>query len=322
MKAAVQHEYGPPGDVFTVKDLATPTIKDDEVLVEMRAAGANWADKSMTMGKPYVMRLGYGFRGPRKGIRGTDIAGVVQAVGFGVEDIHVGDEVLGWCPGAFASFAAVPADHLVKKPASLSFEEAAAMPMAGSVALQALRDVAGVEPGDKVLVNGASGGIGSFAVQIAKAMGAEVWGVCSTPNIDLVKSLHADHVVDYTKEDFTEGAERFDVILDMADNRTIAQRRRVLEPGGTLIPNSGEGGPWLGSIGRILKARLMSPFVNHRLKPFLSISKKKDLEELVRLVEDGALRPVVGSTYSMADTGLAIEEAGSGHARGKVVITP
>ncbi len=322
MKAAVQHNYGPPADVFAVEDVATPTIKDDEVLVQMRAAGVNWADNSAATGKPYVMRLGYGLRRPRQGVRGTDIAGVVEAVGSGVEEFHVGDEVLGWCSAAFASLAAVPADHLVEKPASLSFEEAATLPMAGCVALQALRDVAGVEAGDKVLINGASGGIGSFAVQIAKAMGAEVTGVCSTRNVELLKALGVDHVIDYVETDFTEGAERYNVILDMADNRSIAQRRRVLEPGGTLIPNSGVGGPWFGSIGRILRARLMSPFVSHRLMPFLSISKRDDLAELVRLVDLGVIQPVVGKSYAMVDAGAAIEEAGSGHARGKVVVTP
>ena len=322
MKAAVHHQYGVPSEVFSIEDVNTPTMEDDEVLLRMRAAGVNWADQSMTLGKPYVMRLGYGFRHPRRGIRGHDIAGTVIATGFDVTDLHVGDEVFGWGVETFAEFATVKADQLIPKPPFLTFEEAAAMPMAGTVALQALRDVARLEPNEEVLIVGASGGIGSFAVQIAKAMEAHVTGVCSTPNLELVRSLGADRVIDYTKEDFTKLPDRYDAILDQADKHSIGERRKVLEPGGTLIPNSGEGGPLLGSLGRIVKARLMSPFVGHRLRPFLSITKREDLLDLIRLVEAGKLTPIVGKAYSLADTGLAIEHAGSGHARGKVVITP
>jgi NADPH:quinone reductase-like Zn-dependent oxidoreductase len=185
-----------------------------------------------------------------------------------------------------------------------------------------LRDVAGIQPGQKVLVVGASGGIGTFTVQIAKALGAEVTGVCSTANTELVRSLGADYVIDYTKEDFTDSGRRFDMILDMADKHTLAQRRRLLETSGTLIPNSGEGGPWLGSVGRILKARLLSPFVGHRLRPFLSLAKRPDLLALTQLIDRGEIAPVVGETYALADAGAAVAVAGSGHARGKIVVVP
>ncbi|NNC73964.1 MAG: NAD(P)-dependent alcohol dehydrogenase, partial [Acidimicrobiia bacterium] len=224
----------------------------------------------MTIGMPYVMRLGYGLRKPRSGIRGTDLSGVVEKVGGKAGLWQVGDEVLGWGTRTFAEYAAVDEDHLVAKPTSLSFEEAAAIPMAGSVALQAWRDVAKVEAGDHVLVVGASGGIGTFAVQIAKAMGARVTGVCSTPNVELVESLGADHVIDYTERDFTDDARQYDAILDMADKHTLTQRRLALKTGGTLIPNSGEGGRWFGSLGRIFKAWRLSPLVSGRLRPFLS----------------------------------------------------
>lgn len=321
MKAAVQHEYGPPQEVFRLEDVDTPRLKDDEVLVRVHAAGTNWADQSMTIGMPYVMRLGYGLRRPRKGIRGTDVAGIVSEVGKAVTLHKPGDEVFGWCTAAFAECVAVPEDHLIPKPTALSFEAAAGVPLAGCVALQALRDVAKIQPGQAVLVNGASGGIGSFMVQIAKAMGAEVTGVASTRNLDLVRSLGADHVIDYTIEDFTRGKKRYDLIFDIADNRSMAARRRVLTPKGTLIPNSGEGGRWFGSVGRIFRAWMVSPFVAHRLRPFLSMAKREDLLVLSDLIGTGKLTPVVSTTYPLSDTGAAIREAGSGHARGKVIVT-
>jgi len=321
MKAAVHHEYGQPDEVFTIEDVAVPEIDDDEVLVRVRAAGVNWADASMTMGMPRVMRLGYGFRGPRKGIRGTDIAGTVEKVGKDVTQCQPGDEVFGWCTGSFAEFASASEDQLVPKPSGISFEQAAGVALAGCVALQAVRDIAKTQPGDKVLVVGASGGIGSFTVQIAKAYGAEVTGVCSTPNVQLVESMGADHVIDYTKDDFTKSGERYDLILDMADKHSLTDRRRMLTRKGTLIPNSGEGGPWFGSIGRIFKAWIVSPFVSQKLRPFLALAKKEDLLELKELIEAGKVTPIVGKTYSLSDAGAAIREAGSGHARGKIVIT-
>lgn len=321
MKAAVQHAYGSPETVVAVEDVPIPSIGPEEVLLRVRAAGVNWADQSMTLGKPYVMRLGYGLRRPRKGVRGTDVAGTVERVGSSVVGLDPGGEVLGWTTQTFAEYAAAKSEQLVPKPSSMSFEQAAGLPMAGCVALQALRDVAKIEPGQKVLVVGASGGIGSFMVQLAKHFGAEVTGVCSSDNVEFVRSLGADRVIDYTAQDFTESDERFDLIFDIADKASMAARRRLLTQRGTLIPNSGEGGPWLGSLGRIVKARLLSPFVHHRLLPFLSITKKSDLLELTRLVEQGELTPIVGKTYALSDAGLAIGLAGSGHARGKVIVT-
>lgn len=322
MKAAVQYEYGDPEVVVAVEDVPDPAVGDGEVLVRVRAAGVNWADRSMTVGVPLVMRFGYGLRGPRRRVRGTDVAGTVERIGRNVHDLTPGDDVYGWGVSTFAEYAVIPAGQLVSKPASITFEQAGGIAMAGCVALQAWRDVAEIGAGDRVLVVGASGGIGTFAVQIGRAMGAHVTGVCSTPNLELVRSLGADRVIDYTVEDFTSGGERYDAILDMADTHTLDARRGALAANGTLIPNSGEGGRWFGSVGRILRARAISPFVGQRLRPFLSLAKRDDLLELNRMIEEGELAPVVGSTYALADTGAAIRHAGSGHARGKVVVTP
>jgi NADPH:quinone reductase-like Zn-dependent oxidoreductase len=321
MRASVQHEYGEPTRVFAVEDVGVPNIGEDEVLVRVHAAGVNWADWSMTMGTPSVMRLGYGLRSPRQGVRGTDVAGTVADVGDAVTDVTIGDAVFGWGDAAFAEYAAIPHDHLVAKPETLTFAAAASLPMAGCVALQAVRDVAEIEPGASVLVVGASGGIGSLAVQIAKAYGAHVTGVCSTRNLDFVRSLGVDRVIDYTKQDFTLGDARYDMILDMADTHSLADRRRILTEHGTLIPNSGVGGRRLGSLPRILAAWALSPFVSQRLKPFLSMAKRDDLAELIRLIDAGRLQPVVGAAYPLEEVGSAIAEAGSGHARGKVVVT-
>jgi NADPH:quinone reductase-like Zn-dependent oxidoreductase len=320
MRAAVHHEYGEPVEVTAVEDVRVPAIADDEVLVRVRAAGVNWADRSMTIGEPYVMRLGYGLTRPRRGIRGMDVAGVVAEVGASVTDLAPGHAVFGWCTGAFAEYVAVSPAQLMSKPDSLSFSEAAGLPLAGCVALQAVRDIAAVEDGDEVLVVGASGGIGSCTVQIAKAYGAHVTGVCSTPNLDFVRSLGAERVIDYTTTDFTLGDARYDMILDMADRHSLSDRRRVMTDHGTLIPNAGTGGRWVGSLPRIVKARLASPFVSQRLRPFLSMHSREDLEELIELVAAGSLRPVVGGAYPLDQTGKAIAEAGGGHARGKVVV--
>jgi len=321
MRAAVQHAYGLPQQVVHVEEVPVPAVGAGEVLVAVRAAGVNWADTSMTIGQPYLMRLGYGLRRPRRGVRGTDVAGTVVAVGADVTGFASGDAVFGWCTAAFAEYVVVPAGQLVAKPADLSFEHAAGVPMAGCVALQALRAVARTTAGDRVLVNGASGGIGTFLVQIAKARGAVVTAVCSTPNLDLVALLGADHVIDYTERDFTEGDERYDLVFDIADRLSLSRRRRVLTHKGVLIPNSGVGGPWFGSLGRILKAWLVSPFVSQKLHPFLSMAKADDLHEIVDLIEAGSVSPVVGATYGLAEAGEAIARAGSGHARGKVVVT-
>lgn len=321
MRAAVHRLYGAPEEVIHVENVPDPEIGAGEVLVRVRAAGVNWADASMTTGEPYLMRLGYGLRSPRKGVRGTDVAGTVERVGADVTQHSPGDEVFGWSTATFAELAAVKEQQLIPKPTEISFEQAAGVPLAGCVALQSVRDIAHIGSGQKVLVNGASGGIGSFAVQIAKSFGAEVTGVCSTPNLELVRSLGADRVIDYTQQDFAEEPERYDLILDMADKHTLAQRRRTLTHKGTLIPNSGVGGPWFGSIGRIMKAWAITPFVSQKLRPFLSLSKAEDLRVLSAMVVEGTLTPIVGTTYPLTETGAAIAHAGSGHARGKIVIT-
>jgi NADPH:quinone reductase-like Zn-dependent oxidoreductase len=321
MKAIVHDEYGPPEDVLELRDIADPVRKDDEVLLRVHAAGVNWADWATTRGQPHVMRMVYGLRAPRNRVRGMDVAGTVEAVGINVKRLRPGDEVFGWCTGAFAELVRTKEGTLVPKPPGLTFEQAAAVPTAGFCALQALRDVAKVRPGQHVLVNGASGGIGTFAVQIAKVLGAEVTGVCSTRNLDLVRSLGADHVIDYAREDFTRSGQRYDLILDIADDRSLSERRRVLTPTGTLIPNSGVGGRWIGSVGRIVKARLLSPFVRHRLRPFLSLPRHKDLVTLAELIEAGDVAPVIDRTYALIETPEAVGYVGRGHARGKVVVT-
>jgi len=267
-----------------------------------------------------MLRAGYGLGRPKNPVRGTDVAGTVEAVGSGVTALHVGDEVFGSCTGAFAEHAVAKDADVIAKPATISFEEAAGTTMSGLVALQALRDVARVQAGQQVLVNGASGGIGTFAVQIAKTLGAEVTGVCSTPHLELVASIGADHVIDYTRDDFTRNGHRYDVILDMADNRSLSDRRRALTPRGTLIPNAGTGNRWIGSLGRIVRARIVSLFTGQSLRPFLSTQNRDDLLALGQLLEDGSVRPVVGATHPLTDAAAALETAGGGHATGKVVI--
>jgi NADPH:quinone reductase-like Zn-dependent oxidoreductase len=324
MKAIVQEAYGPPGEVLRLQDVGEPEPSSDEVLLGVRAAGVNWADYSITTGVPYMVRLGFGLRRPSPGkrVRGTDVAGVVERVGGDVDGLKVGDQVFGWCKGAFAERACVPMRNLALKPSTASFEQAAGVPMTGMVALQALRDVGNVQEGQKVLVNGASGGIGMFTVQVAKALGAEVTGVCSTKNVDFVRSIGADHVIDYTEVDFTEGSERYDFILDIADNRSFSARRRVLTPGGTLVPNSGEGGRLTGSLGRILSARVLSLFVKEKLHPFLSVYRRDDLDDLTEMIESGDVTPAVGRTFPLVETPDAVTYVGKRHARGKTVVIP
>jgi NADPH:quinone reductase-like Zn-dependent oxidoreductase len=317
----VHREYGAP-ELLRLEEVARPTPGDTDLLVRVRAAGINWADYSVLTGVPYMVRLGFGLRRPRDGIRGTDFSGTVESVGPKVTGFRPGDEVFGWCKGAFAEYVSVPEANVVKKPAAVSHEQAAAVPMAGMVALQALRDVGDVRSGHRVLVVGASGGIGTFAVQIAKAMGAEVTGVCSTENLDLVRSLGADRVIDYTRQDFTELGERYDFILDIADTHSFSARRRVLEADGVLVPNSGEGGRLAGSLGRIVAARLLSLFTSQKIHPFLSTYQHEDLVALAGLIEAGKVVPVVGRIYPMVEASAALEIVGARHSRGKTVVTP
>jgi NADPH:quinone reductase-like Zn-dependent oxidoreductase len=325
MKAIVHDEYGSP-DVLRLEKIERPHLADDGVLVRVRAASVNPPDIAGVTGVPYVVRPSFGLRRPRIRVRGTDLAGVVEQVGRDVTGLRVGDEVFGEVypqAGAFAELAAATPNQLVPKPAGLTFEEAAAAPMSGLTALRALRDVAGVRPGQSVLITGAGGGIGSFAVQIAKAMGAEVTGVCSTGKLGLVRSLGADHVVDYTRDDFTERPERYDVVLDNVLRHTLTQLVRVVNREGTLIPNGGQFWKrWFGGAGVILvKAPLLSLVVPQHIRSVTLKEKREGLLDLARLLDSGGVRPVIGWTYSLGETPEALADFAAGHARGKLVIT-
>jgi NADPH:quinone reductase-like Zn-dependent oxidoreductase len=275
-------------------------------------------------GLPYLVRImGYGLRTPKVRIRGRDVAGRVEAVGKNVTGFHLGEEVFGICDGSFAEYVCARADKLAPKPANLTFEQAAAVPISALTALQALRDRGKVQAGQKVLIIGAAGGVGSFAVQLAKAFGAEVTGVCSTTKVDLVRSIGADEVIDYTREDFADGARRYDLILDTAGRRSLSQLRRALTHRGTLVIVGGEGGGrWLGGFDRqILRAPILSLFARQRLRPFVSKERSEDLVVLKRLIEAGKVTPVIDRTYPLGDAPEAIRYLEAGHARGKIVIT-
>lgn len=321
MRAVVQRRYGPPS-VLEPSTVARPVPRRGEALVRVGAASVHPGDYFVMTGEPYVARLAFGLRRPRQGIPGMDLAGEVVAVGEGVTSVTPGEQVFGWSTrGALAEYACVPAGHLVPRPPDLSVAEAAAVPTSGMTALQAVRDVAHVRPGQRVLVVGASGGVGSFAVQIATALGAQVTGVCSARNVDLVRSLGAEHVLGYASTDVTLGEERYDVILDNVEAQPRAAVRRALTPTGTLIPNSGHGGRWLGPIGRILTARMLSVVSRQQLKPFFSLGKREGLLTLADLLATGQIRPVIDRTYPLDDAAEALHHVGAGHTRGKVVIT-
>ena len=324
MKTIVQDEYGST-DVLELRDIDRPEIGDTEVLVRVHAAGVNPGDWAIVGGLPYVARPVYGLREPKNAVRGTDVAGTVEAVGTGVTRFQTGDEVFGWCGGlggAFAEYAAASEEALAPKPTNLSFEQAAAVAMAGLVALQALRDHGNVRAGQGVLINGASGGVGTFAVQIAKALGAEVTGVCSTRNVELVRSIGADHVIDYTLEDFTRKDQRYDLILDNVANHSLSELRGALTPTGTLVPNGGGfDNRWFAGGGRVVGAHVLNRFVGHTLRPFLVSPKLEDLVALKDLIEAGRVTPVIDRVFPLGETSEAIGLVGGGHARGKVVIT-
>jgi NADPH:quinone reductase-like Zn-dependent oxidoreductase len=321
MQAVVQRRYGPP-TVLESSEIDIPVPGRGEVLVQVRAASVHPGDYFVMTGEPYVVRLVFGLRRPRHGIPCRDLAGVVAVVGEGVTTFHPGDEVFGWSTtGALAEYACVPADSLAPVPAGVSLADAATVSTSAMTALQALRDIANVRPGQTVLITGASGGVGSFAVQIAKTLGAEVTGVCRTRNVELVRSLGADHVIDYTTNDFTREAQRYDVILDNVEAEPLAAVRRVLTPTGILIPNSGRGGRWFGPLGRVVKARVLSGFTRQRLRPFTSMGKREDLLTLGDLLAAGQVTPVIDRSYPLADAADALGYVAAGHTRGKVVIT-
>lgn len=321
MQAIVQDRYGP-GATLELREIERPAIGEHEVLVRVRAAGVNPADWAVMSGLPYIARPVYGWRRPKAAVRGTDVAGHVEAVGAAVTRFKPGDEVFGASTGSYAQFAAAAEDDLASKPANLTFEQAATVPMAGLVALQAMRDQGKVRAGRNVLINGASGGIGTFAVQIAKAFGADVTAVVSTRNVELLRSLGADHVIDYTKQDFTRGSERYDVILDNVSNHSLSALRGVLADTGVLIPNGGNfGNRWFASAGRLMRGSVLFRFGGQKLGNFLVSTNHADLVVLKDLIEAGKVTPVMGDTYPLNRAAEALDRIGDGHARGKVVIT-
>jgi NADPH:quinone reductase-like Zn-dependent oxidoreductase len=326
MKAIICDGYGAPDEVLRFADIDEPAISGDEVLVRVHAASVNPADWHIIRGDPYIARLSFGLRRPNVRVPGGDLAGRVERVGRDVATLRPGDEVFGDSFmrgfGAFGELAAVSADLLERKPRGLSFEQAAAVPLAGLTALQGLRDHGRVEPGQRVLIVGASGGVGTFAVQIAKALGAEVTAVCSTTNVDLVRSLGADDVIDYTTEDFTDRGPVHDVVFQVAGTRSPSDCRRALAPSGTLVSISGDSsGHWIGPVSRLIKIKGLSPFVSQRLTTFTMASRKEDLHAMKTLIEAGDVSPVIDRTYPLNEVPEALRYLEEGHARGKVVIT-
>jgi NADPH:quinone reductase-like Zn-dependent oxidoreductase len=321
MKAIVQRAYGDAG-VLNIEEIDRPAIGDDEVLVRVRAAGVNHADWVYTSGTPLIARLAFGLTKPKTIVRGKDVAGIVEAVGREVTAFRPGDEVYGELEsGTFAEFVAAPAALLARKPVNLSFEQAATVPLSGMTALLGLRDAGSVKPGQRVLINGASGGVGTFAVQIAKALGAEVTAVASARNAELVRSLGADHVIDYGRDDFTLGTTRYDVIFDLIGNHTLTELRGALTPKGTLVLSSGTGGRVLGPMGRLLKAVVISPFVSQTLSLFTQNGSSQTLDELRELIEAGQVTPAIDRTYPLADAPAAMRYFVDEHASGNIAIT-
>ena len=327
MRAIVQEAYGS-ADVLHEAQIPRPAIKENEVLVKVRAAGLDRGTWHVTTGLPYALRLAYGFRAPRNPVPGLDLAGTVEAVGAKVTRFAVGDQVFGSGKGSFAEYAAARENQLAHKPAGISFEQAAAVPVSACTALIALR-AGGIDPGRgpvakelKVLITGASGGVGSFAVQFAKAAGAEVTGMASAAKADLVRDLGADHVIDYTSRDFADGSERYDVIIDIAGNPSVSRLRRALAPSGTAVITGGEeGGSWTGSLDRQFRAVALSPFIRQRLTMIVGTQNAADLEYLGGILEAGIIKPAIDRTYPLAQVPDAMRYFDAGKARGKVVIT-
>jgi NADPH:quinone reductase-like Zn-dependent oxidoreductase len=322
MKAIVQDEYGP-ADVLALRDIDVPVAGDDELLVRVHAAGVDPGVWHLMTGLPYLVRImGFGFRRPGIRVRGMDAAGTVEAVGSKVVGFKPGDAVYGTCDGSFAEYACARAERFAPKPANLGFEEAAAVPISGLTALNGLRNQGRIEPGQRVLVIGAAGGVGTHAVQLGKAFGALVTGVCSTSKVELVRAIGADEVIDYTREDFADGTRRFDLILDTAGRRPLSQLRRALSPRGTLVIVGGEGGgPWLGGFQRQIFAPLCSLLGGQKLRGLMFQERQQDLLTLKVLIESGKLRPVIDRTYPLGQAAEALRYLERGHARGKVVLT-
>lgn len=322
MKAIISRCYGSP-DVLTLEEIAKPTAADDELLVKIHAAAVNPLDWHYMRGSPYIMRLDAGMGTPNDIRVGADFAGKVEAVGKNVKRFKPGDEVFGVRGGALAEYVTVREERaVVLKPKNISFEQAAAVPIAAATALQALRDKGQIQAGQKILINGASGGVGTFAVQIAKSYGADVTGVCSTRNVELVRSIGADHVIDYTHEDFTQGKERYDLIIDNVGSHALSEYRRVLKPEGKLVIVGGpKGDPFLGPLAGMIKARLYSPFVSQELLGFFSDLNKDDLEVISGLMQSGKVRSVIDRRYTLNEAPAAIGYLEAGRARGKVIVS-
>ncbi len=319
MKAIMQPRYGSP-DVLRLAEIDTPVPKDDEVLVRVRAAAVNIGDWHLLRAIPYVIRLGLGLRRPRRQTPGRDIAGYVEAVGSDVKDFQPGDEVFGWGSGAFAEYVCTSETNLLPKPANVTLEQAAAVGDSAFTALAAVRDQGRVQHGQRVLINGASGGVGTFAVQIAKAFGAHVTAVCSTRNVDMVRSLGADHVIDYQQQDFAHTEQRYDVMLDLVGNRSLATCRRVLSSRGTyVIVGVRDAGRWFG-LGRQTKALLLAPFVRQRMRVFVVKHTRADLGALRELVETGQVAPVIEKRYALREAADALRHQGEGRPRGKIIL--
>jgi NADPH:quinone reductase-like Zn-dependent oxidoreductase len=320
MKAIVYTEYGSP-DVLRLQDVERPTPKDDEVLLAVRAASMNPLDRHFMRG-PYIARIMTGLRRPKHTSLGADVAGRVEAVGRSVSELKPGDEVFGVCTGAFAEYACTKESSVVIKPANITFEQAASAPVAGLTALQGLRDKARVRPGQKVLINGAAGGVGTFAVQIAKSLGAEVTGVCSTPNVELVRSIGADRVIDYTRDDFTRGEQRYDLMFDCIGNRSLRDCRRVLRPKGMYLIVGGRVRRGMDPLPHMIGTMLTSLFISQNTSVLLAKQNRDDLLVLRELMAGGKVRPVIDRRYPLAGTAEAMCYLEEGHARGKIVITP
>jgi NADPH:quinone reductase-like Zn-dependent oxidoreductase len=321
MRAMTRDEYGS-ADVLELRDIDKPEIADDEVLVRVHAAGVGRDVWHIMTGLPYPIRLaGYGLRAPKNPVIGSDVAGVVEAVGENVSRFQPGDEVFGIGKGSYAEYACALENKLAPRPANLTFEQAAVVAISGLTALQGLRDHGRVELGQRVLIIGASGGVGTYAVQIAKSFGAEVTGVCSTTKVDMVRSIGADHVIDYTREDFAEGEPCYEVILDIGGNSSLARLRRALTPKGTLVIVGGEGGGrWLGGTDRQLRAMMLSPFLGQKLGTFINKENHEDMIVLKELIESGKVTPVIDRTYPLSEVPEAIRYLEEGHAQGKVVV--
>jgi NADPH:quinone reductase-like Zn-dependent oxidoreductase len=322
VKAIVQDRFGSP-DVLQLADTDLPEAGAGDVLVRVHAAALNPADWHILRGDPLVARLmGVGLTKPKARVAGIDAAGVVEAAGSDVRGLRTGDEVLGFCRGAFAEYACAAADMVVPKPAGLTFEQAAAVPVAATTALRGIRDVGGVTAGQRVLVTGAGGGVGTYAVQIAAALGAEVTGVCSTRNVELVRSIGAAHVIDYTTDDFTDGRTHYDLIFDNVSSLPLSRLRQALTPKGTLVLNGGGSpGHVFGPVAGILRAVVANAFVSQRLRPLPTRQNQEELLAVTRLIEDGKLTPVVDRTYPLANTAEGLRHVEQGHARGKAIVT-